>query len=80
MKITLAVSDMECPTCVKFLETLPVRLAGVRKASANLKQRTLKVDFDESLVDAEQVLSVVRGFGYHPALKEAPGSGAEPAA
>ena len=72
MKITLAVADMECPTCAKFLETLPARLAGVRQASANLKQRTLKVDFDESLVGVEQVLSVVSGFGYHAALKEPP--------
>ncbi len=70
MKTTLIVMDMECPTCAKFLETLPLRLAGVKNATANLKKHTLKVDFDETNLTLDQILAVVSGFGYHPVPKE----------
>jgi len=69
MRAVLYISDMECPTCVKFLETLPLRLAGVNKASANLQERTLRVDFDEAQLTLERILAEVSSYGYHPVLK-----------
>jgi copper chaperone CopZ len=72
MKATLTISDMECPTCTHFLEMKVGALPGVKHITTNLKKRSLKLEFDETQLSLEQVVTLITRFGYHPTIEPKP--------
>jgi len=67
----IAITRMDCPTCVVTLEKSVMRVPGVRKAQGNYLKKTLKVTMDDStpLVAIEKAIEDV---GYQVAYKKYP--------
>lgn len=66
MKKTFTVRDMQCPNCAMHLEGLEDELPGVKCINASYKKQTMEVDFDESKVSIEQIITAANAIGYHP--------------
>ena len=66
MKKIFTVRDMHCPNCAMHLECLEDELPGVKSINASYKKQTMEVDFDESKVSIEQIITAAIALGYHP--------------
>jgi copper chaperone CopZ len=66
MKKTFRVPDMECPNCAMHLEGLEDELPGVKRIDASYKKQLMEVEFDETKVSIEQIISAANAIGYHP--------------
>ncbi len=70
MKIKLIVPDMECVNCAMHLEGLEDKLPGIRRINASYKKQTMEVDFDETRLTVEQIITAANAMGYHPKLTQ----------
>jgi copper chaperone CopZ len=68
MKKIFRVADMECPNCAMHLEGLEDELPGVQRINASYKKQTMEVEFDESKVSVEQIITAANAIGYHPEI------------
>ena len=66
MRIIFRVPDMECPNCAMHLEGLEDELPGVKRINASYKKQTMEVDFDETKLTVQQIISAANAIGYHP--------------
>ncbi len=66
MKKTFRVPDMECPNCAMHLEGLEDELPGIRQINASYKKQIMEVEFDESKLSIEQIITAANLLGYHP--------------
>ena len=66
MKLNFRVPDMQCPNCAMHLEGLEDELPGVKRISASYRKQTLEVEFDETRLTAEQIITAANELGYHP--------------
>ena len=66
MKKKFRVPDMECPNCAMHLEGLEDELPGVKRIDASYKKQLMEVEFDETKVTIEQIISAANAIGYHP--------------
>lgn len=66
MKTIFRVNDMHCPNCAMHLEGLEDELIGVKRISASYKKQVMEVEFDESKLSVEQIISAAQAIGYHP--------------
>jgi copper chaperone CopZ len=66
MKITFRVPDMECPNCAMHLEGLEDDVPGLTKVSASYKKQLMEVEFDESILNVNQIINAATKIGYHP--------------
>ena len=66
MKITLKVPDMSCSNCAMHLEGLEDDLPGVQRIEASYRNLRMVVEYDESKVSIEQIISAANNIGYHP--------------
>ena len=66
MKKTFRVPDMECPNCAMHLEGLEDEIPGIRRVNASYRKQTMEVDFDETRLSIEQIISAANAIGYHP--------------
>jgi copper chaperone CopZ len=66
MKKVFRVPDMQCPNCAMHLEGLEDELPGVKRITASYKKQVMEVDFDETKVSVDQILSAANTLGYHP--------------
>ena len=57
---------MECPNCAMHLEGLEDEVPGVKRITASYKKQTMEVDFDETRVSVEQIITAANTIGYHP--------------
>jgi Cu+-exporting ATPase len=64
MKNTLNISGMTCASCARAVERSVGKLKGVRSADVNLATEKLVIEFDESLVDLDQIKAAVEKAGY----------------
>ena len=64
----LQVQGMTCGHCVTAVEKALRSKDGVRSASVDLQAGVAKVEFDESAVDADQLIAVVEEEGYTATL------------
>lgn len=64
MKQKFNVTGMTCSACQAHVEKAVSHLAGVKRASVNLLQNSLSAEYDESLVNARDIISAVRRAGY----------------
>ena len=58
------VGGMTCAACQAHVDKAVCSLAGVNDVSVNLLSGSMTVDYDESLVDADKIVSAVEGLGY----------------
>jgi copper chaperone len=66
MKIIFRVPDMECPNCAMHLEGLEDELPGIQRITASYKKLMMEVEFDETKVSVEQIITAANAIGYHP--------------
>ena len=57
---------MTCPNCAMHLEGLEDELPGVKSISASYKKLTMEVEFDETLLSINEIISAANEIGYHP--------------
>jgi copper chaperone CopZ len=68
MKKTFRVPDMQCPNCAMHLEGLEDKLPGVKRITASYKKLVMEVEFDETLLSVEHIITAANDIGYHPEL------------
>ena len=66
MKKVFRVPDMECPNCAMHLEGLEDALPGVKRINASYKKQVMEVEFDETKLSVEQIITAANAIGYHP--------------
>jgi copper chaperone CopZ len=63
-KQVFKVSDMHCPNCPMHLQELEDELAGVLEVNASYQKMEMVVNFDESKVTVEQIITATKELGY----------------
>ncbi len=63
-KITLKVEGMSCNHCVATIEKNVVAMIGVSEATANLSDKTVVIDFDETRVTKKAIKTTIEDQGY----------------
>jgi len=58
---------MECPNCAMTLEGIEDKLAGVLFAEASYRKEQLVVEYDESILNLEQIKTAIKRLGYEAA-------------
>ena len=60
----LTVTGMTCASCAKAVEKNVSKMEGIYSAEVNLATEKLNLDYDESKVDLNQVISVIKNAGF----------------
>ena len=68
---TFSIDGMDCADCATKLEKGIRKLTGVREAQVNFTAAKLKVVYDKTLLDVNQIVKVVSGFGYSAEIIQA---------
>jgi copper chaperone CopZ len=58
------VTDMHCSACVMRLEGLEDDLPGVQRVRASYHKQQVEVEYDQLVLDAEQIAAAIRKLGY----------------
>jgi copper chaperone CopZ len=64
LKRTFRIPNMECPNCAMRLEGLEDRLPGVKQISASYRKLEMVVEYDEALLNQEQIIAAALEEGY----------------
>ncbi len=67
-EVRLRVADMDCPSCVRKIQTRLEKMDGVVEVAGSPVSRTLSISFDGSRIDAGRLREEVGRLGYaaHP--------------
>lgn len=68
MKQRYHISGMTCSACSSHVEKAANRLEGVSKASVNLLTETMDIEYNESVLTEEVIISAVEKAGYGASL------------
>lgn len=61
---TYAVTGMTCSACSSGIERAVGKMNGVNSVEVSLMGKSMKVDYDESVISEEEIFAVVRSLGY----------------
>ncbi len=64
IKKTFTVSDMTCTNCAMKLESLEDTLEGVKEINASYHKLEMVIEYDESKLTDEQIITAVKKKGY----------------
>ena len=64
IKKTFKVEDMTCTNCAMKLEALEDDLDGVKEINASYHKLEMVVEYDESKLTDEQIITAVKKKGY----------------
>lgn len=64
IKKTFKIPDMTCSNCAMKLESLEDSLDGVKEINASYHRLEMVIEFDESKLTDEQIISAVKKKGY----------------
>ena len=64
IKKTFRVEDMSCTNCAMKLESLEDSLDGVKEVNASYHKLTMVIEYDESILNEEQIVAAVKKKGY----------------
>jgi copper chaperone CopZ len=64
MKKTFKIPDMTCSNCAMKLESLEDNLDGVKEINASYHRLEMVIEFDESKLTDDQIVSAVKKKGY----------------
>jgi copper chaperone CopZ len=56
--------DMHCTNCAMRLESLEDELPGVRRVEASYRKGEMLVEYDENLLNTEEIIAAVHKLGY----------------
>ena len=62
--VTYKIPDMHCTNCVMKLEELEDDLPGVISAQASYHNQTLKISYDEKILDEPALCDAIQEMGY----------------
>ena len=65
MKKTYDVSGMSCSACSAAIERAVGKLDGVSRCEVNLLANKMTVDYDETTLNSDTIISAVDHAGYH---------------
>ena len=69
IKKTFKVEDMTCTNCAMKLESLEDTLEGVREINASYHKLEMVIEYDESKLSDEQIVTAVKKKGYTAVIK-----------
>ena len=61
---TFNVPDMHCVNCSMKLESIEDEIEGIKEINASYHKQQMVVEFDETKVNEEQIISAARKKGY----------------
>jgi copper chaperone CopZ len=61
---TFKIPDMTCSNCAMKLESLEDTLDGVKEINASYHKLQMVIEFDESKLTEEQIITAVKKKGY----------------
>ena len=64
IKKTFKVEDMHCANCAMKLESLEDDLLGIKEVNASYHRLEMIVEYDETMVNEDQIIAAARGKGY----------------
>ena len=64
IKKTFKVPDMSCMNCAMKLESLEDTLDGVKQINASYHKLQMTIEYDESKLTDEQIITAVKKKGY----------------
>lgn len=64
MVTTYNISGMTCSACSSGIERAVGKLQGVNSVEVSLMGKTMKIDYDQSVLSEEEIFSAVRSLGY----------------
>ncbi len=67
-KAVIQLEPLTCPSCVKKIETALIKTAGVSEVKVLFNSGKVKTVFDESVIEAEKVSTIIQKLGY-PVMK-----------
>lgn len=62
------ISNMSCVVCSTTIETHINKLNGIKKAEVNLLKKEMIVDYDDSVISEDKIISEVKKLGYGASL------------
>jgi copper chaperone CopZ len=66
---TFHVLDMQCTNCPMIIESIEEVLPGIIDISASYHKQQVVVEYDETCLTAEQIISAIEKKGYKVELK-----------
>jgi len=66
----LSVAGMHCGTCEAFLEARATDHEGIRAASASYPSETVRITYDPTVLDTEELPDLLGGVGYETTLSD----------
>ncbi len=70
MKQTFTITGMSCAACSAAVEKAVKNLKGTRQAQVNLLLNSLSIDYDETVLNPQDIINAVIKAGYSAALKK----------
>jgi copper chaperone CopZ len=64
IKKTFRIPDMTCSNCAMKLESLEDTLSGVKEINASYHRLEMVIEYDESKLTEEQIITAVKKIGY----------------
>lgn len=64
MKKTIQMEELVCPMCAQKIETALKKADGVISASVLYNASKAKVEFDETIISADELCRIITGLGY----------------
>jgi copper chaperone CopZ len=64
LKKTFKIPDMTCSNCAMKIESLEDDLEGVKEINASYHKLEMVIEYDESKLNDEQIISAVKKKGY----------------
>ena len=61
---TILVPEIHCDHCRTSIEGALAPLAGVARASVDIDARQVTVDYDETAIDRDALITAIEGQGY----------------
>ena len=68
--VVYRVGGMVCSHCESAVQDALYRLPGVKKAKASQRKRQVRIDYDESLLNADTLVAAIDNTGYQVYLDE----------
>ena len=69
IKKTFKIPDMTCSACAMKLESLEDDLDGVKEINASYHRLEMVIEYDESKLSEEQIVTAVKKKGYKAVLE-----------
>ena len=68
IKKSFNVPDMHCTNCSMKLESIEDELAGIKEINASYHKQQMIVEFDETIVNEDQIIAAAKKKGYQVVL------------